>query len=45
MPASSDRQRDPFDNPARMACREGNLRVPHQAAFLLWQEGYRRQPG
>jgi hypothetical protein len=32
----SDRQHDVFDNPAKMACREGNLRVLREAAFLLW---------
>lgn len=37
----SDRQRDAFDNPAKMACREGNLRVLRQAAFLLWEDGDR----
>jgi hypothetical protein len=28
----SDRQRDAFDNPAKMACREGNLRALREAA-------------
>ena len=37
----SDRQRDTFNNPAKMACREGNLRVLRDAAFLLWQDGER----
>jgi hypothetical protein len=37
----SDRQRDAFDNPAKMACREGNLRVLREAAFLLWEDGDR----
>jgi hypothetical protein len=37
----SDRQRDAFDNPAKMACREGNLRVLRDAAYLLWQDGDR----
>src|ERR1700719_393618 len=37
----SDRQHDTFDNPAKMACREGNLRVLREAAFLLWQNGDR----
>jgi hypothetical protein len=37
----SDRQRDAFDNPAKMACREGNLRALREAAFLLWQDGDR----
>ena len=37
----SDRQHDAFDNPAKMACREGNLRALREAAFLLWQDGGR----
>src|SRR5436190_11874772 len=37
----SDRQHDAFDNPAKMACREGNLRVLRDAAFLLWEDGDR----
>src|SRR5712692_1627884 len=37
----SDRQRDAFDNPAKMACREGNLRVLREAAYLLWEDGDR----
>jgi hypothetical protein len=37
----SDRQNDAFDNPAKMACREGNLRVLREAAYLLWQDGGR----
>src|SRR2546421_5114251 len=37
----SDRQHDTFDNPAKMACRTGNLRVLREAAFLLWQDGER----
>jgi hypothetical protein len=37
----SDRQHDIFDNPAKMACREGNLRVLREAAFLLWEDGER----
>src|SRR3954452_22087885 len=37
----SDRQSDAFDNPAKMACREGNLRVLREAAFLLWEDGNR----
>src|SRR5437762_2557706 len=41
MPSFSDRQRDAFDNPTKMACREGNLRVLHEAAFLLWEDGNR----
>jgi len=31
----SDRQNDAFANPAKMACREGNLRVLREAAFLF----------
>jgi hypothetical protein len=34
----SDRQHDAFDNAAKMACREGNLRVLREAAFLLWED-------
>jgi hypothetical protein len=37
----SDRQHDVFANPAKMACREGNLRVLREAAFLLWEVGSR----
>jgi hypothetical protein len=37
----SDRDSDAFDNPAKMACREGNLRVLREAAFLLWEDGDR----
>ena len=37
----SDRQRDAFDNAAKMACRQGNLRVLRQAAYLLWEDGER----
>ena len=37
----SDREHDAFDNPAKMACREGNVRVLREAAFLLWQDGDR----
>jgi hypothetical protein len=37
----SDRQHDAFDNPAKMACREGNLRVLREAAYLLWEDGDR----
>ena len=37
----SDRQHDAFDNPAKMACRSGNLRVLREAAALLWQDGDR----
>src|SRR6201987_4001144 len=41
MTAFSDRQHDAFDNPAKMACREGNLRVLREAAFLLGEDGDR----
>jgi hypothetical protein len=41
MPPSSDRQHDAFDNPAKMACREGNLRALREAAFLLWEDAGR----
>lgn len=41
MPPISDRQSDAFDNDAKMACREGNLRVLREAAFLLWEDGER----
>jgi hypothetical protein len=37
----SDRQHDAFDNPAKAACREGNLRVLREAAYLLWEDGER----
>jgi len=37
----SDRQSDSFDNPAKMACRAGNVRVLREAAFLLWEDGGR----
>jgi hypothetical protein len=37
----SGRQHDAFDNPAKMACREGNLRVLRDAALLLWEDGER----
>src|SRR6266849_5147815 len=37
----SGRHSDAFDNPAKMAYREGNLRVLREAAFLLWQDGDR----
>lgn len=36
MPPLSDRQLDAFDNPAKMACRAGNLRALREAAYLLW---------
>src|SRR5947208_14487590 len=38
MPPLSDRQSDAFDNPAKMACREGNLHVLREAAILLWED-------
>jgi hypothetical protein len=41
MPSLSDRHHDAFDNPAKMACREGNLRVLREAAYLLWGDGDR----
>jgi hypothetical protein len=37
----SDRQHDAFDNPAKMACRRGNLRVLRESAYLLWDDGDR----
>jgi hypothetical protein len=37
----SDRQHDAFDNPAKMACRAGNLRVLREAAYLLWEDADR----
>jgi hypothetical protein len=37
----SDRRHDAFDNPAKMTCREGNLRTLREAAFLLWEDGNR----
>jgi len=37
----SDRQSDAFDNPAKMACRAGNIRVLREAAYLLWEDGER----
>src|SRR6516162_8582835 len=37
----SDRSHDAFDNAAKMACREGNLCVMREAAFLLWEDGER----
>src|SRR5438552_2227123 len=39
MPPLSNRQQDAFDNPAKAACREGNLRVLRGAASLLWEDG------
>ncbi len=37
----SDRQHDTFANPAKAACREGNLRVLREAAYLLWEDSDR----
>src|SRR5438046_7699950 len=37
----SDRQSDAFDNPAKMTCRAGNLRVLREAAYLLWEDSDR----
>src|SRR5438270_13691949 len=37
----SDRQHGAFDNPAKMACRAGNLRVLREAAYLLGEDGDR----
>ena len=34
----SNRQHDAFYNPAKMACRAGNLR---EAAYLRWEDGTR----
>ena len=34
MTSLSDRQHDAFDNPAKMACREGNLRVLREAGVI-----------
>lgn len=34
----SGRQHDAFDNAAKMACREGNLGVLREAAYLLWDD-------
>src|SRR5579872_1562421 len=41
MPPLSDRQHDAFDNPAKMACRAGNLRALREAAYLLWEDADR----
>jgi hypothetical protein len=41
MSSVSDRQHDAFDNPAKMACRAGNLRALREAAFLLWDDSDR----
>jgi hypothetical protein len=37
----SDRRQDAFDNPAKMACREGNLCVLREGAYLLWEDSTR----
>jgi hypothetical protein len=37
----SDRNRDSFDNHAKMACREGNLRVLRESGYLLWEDNDR----
>lgn len=37
MTSLSDRQLDAFDNPAKAACREGNLRALREGAYLLWE--------
>src|SRR6516164_158975 len=37
----SDRQHDAFDNAAKMACREGNLHVLRESAYLLWEDAER----
>jgi hypothetical protein len=39
----SDRRADAFDNSAKAACREGNLRALREGAFLLWEDGERRR--
>jgi hypothetical protein len=41
VPPLSDRCHDAFANPAKMACREGTLRVLREAAFQLWEDGER----
>ena len=41
MSPHSDRQHDAFANPAKAACRDGNLRVLREAAYLLWEDGDR----
>jgi hypothetical protein len=43
MSSLSDREHDAFDNPAKMACRLGNLRVLREAAFLLWEDAERKR--
>ena len=41
MSETSNRPHDASDNPAKMVCREGNLRVLREAAFLLWEDADR----
>jgi hypothetical protein len=41
MTLHSGRRDDAFDNPAKMACRAGNLRTLREAAYLLWEDGDR----
>jgi hypothetical protein len=43
MSTRSDRQHDAFDNADKMACRQGNLRVLKEAAYLLWEDGERKR--
>jgi len=43
MPPLSSRPHDAFDNPAHAACRESNLRVLREAAYLLWDDGERKR--
>src|SRR5262245_33464235 len=39
----SDRCNDAFANLAKTSCRQGNLRVLREAAFLLWEDGERKR--
>jgi hypothetical protein len=39
----SSRRHDAFDNPAKTACRAGNLRALREAAYLLWEDGERNR--
>jgi hypothetical protein len=43
MSNDSERQHDAFDNAAKMACRQGNLRILKEAAYLLWTNGERKR--
>lgn len=43
MSSLSSRQHDAFDNPAKAACRLGNLRALREAAHLLWEDGNHRR--